>query len=204
MLTSTHGRQCRLALVLVALVAAPTALAQGPELGPEVEKKVVFETKYRFYVKAYEDPPVMGEDVMSSDLKRPVTAEDMAVRILTAMKSGDVDVYFALSSEEVRRRVQDRLAEDGLSRQDLARVWIGEFEGMAIRFTQQIYRGLDQIIWYELYDPVKQAVREDDGLAFRRGEDGHWEQIDLSGDVVFENWDFDGARLALEATANQP
>lgn len=184
-------------LLLGALLAGVPLFPQEARLGEPTERQVVFETRFRFFVRSYlepirfpsTDPPIIED--------RPVLSDELAVQLLVHRARGEVDGWIRRAAPEYVTAFRRDLEERGLTMEELGEQWRQRYEGVIFELTHHGYRGLTEIIRYRAVEAEDGEVLEVNDLAFGRSEEGPWQLIDLSGDPVAENWIFDGERKVL-------
>ncbi|MFB3045386.1 MAG: hypothetical protein ACE10A_03610 [Acidiferrobacterales bacterium] len=188
--------------LLCTIVVTPPLRAQSvqPSLSSAVKKDVIFETKYEFYVRGYQDPILFDPSTYDPGKRNPLTPPDVvAMHVLRAQATGDISRYLEYLEPQYREVFEQRLKQESSSTK-LAENWISTFNGTIVELTHRVDRGagLDTtaIIQYRPYDLKSKKYRKPEGLAFRFSSRG-WELVDLSGDLVFENWNFEGSTKVL-------
>ena len=116
----------------------------------------------------------------------------VAIQVMVAQAQGNVDGYLSYLSREYRRAFQQQLKEGEISKTKIAQQWKSQFAGKVIELTQHVYRGHYEIVRYRVLDKATKRQTELGALAFRLVGKRGWELVDLSGDVVYENLDFQG------------
>ena len=193
--------------LLGAILSAIQVQAQSVKwsLSESVQKEVVFESKHQFYIRAYKDPILFDPSTYDPGKRNPLTPPDVvAMHVLRAQATGDIPQYLEYLDPQYREVFEQRLKQESSSTK-LAENWISTFNGTIVELTHRVDRGagLDTtaIIQYRPYDLKSKKYRKPEGLAFRFSSRG-WELIDLSGDLVFENWDFEGPTKVLTQQDN--
>lgn len=165
-----------------------------------VKKRIVIEHVYLFYVMQY-DPPVPADAKTMKSIpetfKYIFGPEKTAIAYLTAQVQGDYEWYYSLLSKPLQQKIDDELAMTGKTPAELAKGWQKKFQNKKVELTHRIERGSYSIIRYHIVSPSDGAVIEKNHIAFRQSE-GDWGIVDLTGDPVFESWDFVGTEKRIQ------
>lgn len=192
-------------LCAAALGGAGTTPATEPTLGPPAEHRLVLESRYRFYVRPYDEPVVIDPASFVAPQRYPVETDELALVLLAAKVRGDVEAYLEALGEAHRESVLAAWEEQELTPEAVGRRWTERYAGVRVELRFHVYRGLEEMIRYRITrsDPDTQgtaaiAVVEEGGLAFRRDEEGWWRLVEASDDPVYRNWRFEGERKVIE------
>lgn len=189
-------------VLLGALLVGEPLFPQAPRLGESSERQVVFETRYRFFVRSYLEPVRFPATHPPAIEGRPVLGEELAVQLLVYRVRGEVDGWLRHAAPEYVTAFRRDLEQRGLTMEQLGEQWRERYEGVILELTHHGYRGLIEIIRYRAVEEEGEVVEVDD-LAFGRSEEGPWQLIDLSGDPMAENWIFEGDRKVLRRKLEQ-
>lgn len=203
MRTGAKHRLLRTKALLVFLAAFPgVGLAQEqPRLSEPKRGNIILEKTYQFYVRPYKDRVVFDPNLYKPPRRRPLTPEDvLAIIVLVAQAQGDVEGYLKYLSPEYRQAFQEQLKEGRISKSEIAKQWKSKFAGKVIELTHHVYRGEYEIIRYRVLEKNTEREVELGALAFGRSKRG-LELVDLSGDVVFQNLDFQGKTKHIRSQA---
>lgn len=177
------------------LVVCAKALGQqtGFPLTPPEVKRVVVEKVYQFYVMRYNPPLEVPLEEQEAEVYRFRNPDLATMALLAAQAQGHYERYVEGLSAALRAQLEAELARTGRSPKDLIREWQKRFMNRRIELTHHVKYGVYSIIRYRL-TPMSEgsAVAEED-LALMVESGKGWAAADLSGDLVYENWDFPDA-----------
>jgi hypothetical protein len=164
------------------------------------EKKLMVEQVYRFYVMRY-DSPVGVNVLVNSPSERAQNASMIAIAFLSAQAQGNYKWYVNLLSNSYKNKIEKELARTGKTPEDLVREWQKRFANRRVELTHYVERGRcpsctgssrfqHSIIRYQVIDPEQKQIVEKGNLAFMFESGKGYVAVDLSGELVYENWDF--------------
>ncbi|MCH8055221.1 MAG: hypothetical protein IH857_03585 [Deltaproteobacteria bacterium] len=173
-----------------------------PMTAPQ-EKKLIVEQVYQFYVMRY-DPPVEMNVLENLPSEKADNASMIAIAFLSAQARGNYKWYVNLLSNSYKSKIEKELARTGKTPEDLVREWQKRFANRRVELTHYVKRGRcpscagssrfqHSIIRYQVIDPEQKKIVEKGDLAFMFDLGRGWVAMDLSGDLVYENWDFPDA-----------
>ncbi len=200
-MTSTNAQRILIVVLClgmgtVFLVSAPElASTKDPSLDEPKTKYFVSEKRYQFYVRGYKQRIVFDPNsyqAKSGGLLTLVSADLMAIHVLATKAQGQAQKYLDYMHAGYRRALVEELKSTNNSVEALSTSWRERYKGMRIELLRHISTELDAIIWYRVFDPITGKDIEVAGLAFRLGDNANWELVDLSQNVVYRNWDFEG------------
>lgn len=191
-------------LLGLGLGAVGEALAEEsrfPLTAPQ-EKRLIVEHVYQFYVMRY-DPPVVVKVLENAPRRITINPDLTAIAFLSAQAQGNYEWYVSLLSDSLKKKLEAAQARTGKSAQDLAREWQERFPNRRVELTHRVERGScrtcsssagfqHSIIRYRIIDAEKGVVVEQGDLAIRAEGKRGWVVSDLSGDSIYEDWDFTG------------
>lgn len=191
----------KLLICCALLVLATGGAAQPgaePKLGPPLQREIVTEKRYPFYVRGYRKPVVFDPRGLQLP-ERVVTArsDELAMRVLCARAQGKVDDYLALLSPTSRANFLARLEQAGTTPEEKLGEWREAMLGLKAELTHHVDFGVDEMIRYRLFDPATGATREVGDLVFRI-EGGPWFLFDEEQGPFFDNWFFEGSEKRVE------
>lgn len=194
--------------ILLGLSMGMPALAEGVRfpLTPPEKKRLIVEHVYQFYVMRYHPP------IEIKALKRgPFDPDTTAIAALRAQIEGDYELYSNLLSQDARKKIEDDLSRTGHTPTKLVQEWLKKFKNRQVILTHRIERGPCQvcpaaaksahsIIRYQVIDLQSKKVVDQGDLAITVESGRGWVVGDLTGDLIYENWDFPGTvkRIAKE------
>lgn len=133
--------------------------------------------------------------------RNPGTPEDvLAIIVLVAQAQGDVEGYLKYLSPEYRQSFEEQLKKRDISKSKLAEQWKSKFAGKVIELKHHVYSGEYEIIRYRVLEKNTEREVELGALALGRSKRGR-ELVDLSGDVVYQNLDFQGKTKHIRSQA---
>lgn len=187
--------------VVLALLGLPLCGNVGAQeqrygLTRPIEKNIIFEDVYRFYVMRYDPPITIRPLAITRDqLKKEQLPEKSAKAYFAAMSQGNYEWYESLLSDEMKGQMAKDFPGATKKPQSSISELQNKYRNATIEFTHRVERQTDSIIHYRVLSP-KGAILDERDLAINfRGQ-----IINLSGDVVYDNWRFTGATRRIKKT----
>ncbi len=200
---------CVLLLGLGMFPVAP-AFAEDPRFpltAPE-QKRLIVERVYQFYMMRYA-PPVDVRVLENAPRRIAINPDLTAIAFLSAQAQGNYEWYVSLLSDARRKKIEAEQVRTGKAPQDLAQEWQERFANRRVVLTHYVKRGpcsscpglaryQHSIIRYQVIDPEKEVVVKQGDLPITVERGRGWVVSDLTGDLIYENWDFQGSLLYSE------
>jgi hypothetical protein len=182
--------------LIISVVSCLDVHAQEPQftLSKPVNKKITREHVYRFYLMQY-DPPVeiQPTETNQKTLKEVSGSEKTVREYVAAQAQGNYERYYGLLNKNAQEKLNSKLMSDKRTPADLITEWRHKYSGKKVILTHRIERSSDTIIHYRLVSKDG-TIAEGQDIAV----DVLGKIIDLSGDVVYENWNFQGPVKKIE------
>lgn len=159
-----------------------------------ITKKLVFEDVYRFYVMQYVPPiTIKPFDIKQDQLQKEQLPEKAAKAYFAAQAQGNYAWYESLLSDELKEQLAKDLSKATKTPANAIGELQDKYKNVTIEFTHRVERQTDSIIHYRVLSQ-NGAMQDERDLAINfRGQ-----IINLSGDIVHDNWSFSGPTKRIE------
>ena len=164
-------------------------------LTPPVAKSIVYNNKYEFYVMRYVKPVVVDISGASpASIESIAEPERTVIAYLAAQAQGSFEWHQSLLAGSLKKKLEAKLANDSNNKMNLANEWRSQYLNSRVELTHRIIAGENNIIRCRIVSEQNSIVKEEKDIAVARSKERYrsWEVIDLTNDMVFNNWYFDG------------
>ncbi len=166
-------------------------------LSKSLDKKIVVETTHQFYVRTYENEIAFNPRTFAYEkFSLKVSPEIAVANVLSASANRDSSVYESYMSESYKKAYKKGTNIFSSNKN----MWSRD---SVVRLARRVDIGPDKIIdrnkgviiVYEVLDQYSNKKVFEGDLQFIY--DSGWYLVDLADDVIFQNWDFNGAKIII-------
>ncbi|MEK7308084.1 MAG: hypothetical protein AAB089_03335 [Nitrospirota bacterium] len=171
-----------------------------PTLTAPVQKKIVRDYVNLFYVMQYSPTVVVKvSDSSTEKYKNVVKPEHAAIVYLSAQAQGQFDRFNSVLSKSMQDQMAAELTKTGKTVTDLVTEWKTKYVNTKVELTHRVERGSYSIIRYRITSTLDGRLIEEKDIAIGPSSDHGriYEVIDLRGDPVYENWNFEGTTKVI-------